>query len=86
MKQKAFEARGDFSAMLDALEETLGDAARMESGAAPRRPPPRVLRKRPVTGLLAAQRHVAAAREAAAGNVNPQLLVAVLGRQLAECL
>jgi DNA polymerase-3 subunit delta' len=86
MKQKAFEARGDFSAMLDALEDTLGDAARVASGAAPRRQPPRVLRQRPMAGLLAAQRHVAAAREAAAGNVNPQLLVAVLGRQLAECL
>jgi hypothetical protein len=29
---------------------------------------------------------VAAAREAAAGNVNPQLLTAVLGDQLGRCL
>jgi hypothetical protein len=86
LKQGPFAARGEFTAMLEALEEVLGEAARAESGAAPRRSTPKGLRKRPLEGLLAAQRHVAVAREAAAGNVNPQLLTAVLGDQLGRCL
>ena len=36
--------------------------------------------------LLRALERVAEAREAAAGNVNPQLLLAVLGVELAEVL
>jgi hypothetical protein len=44
------------------------------------------LKRRSLTGILQAQRHVAEAREAAAGNVNPQLLTAVLGDQLGRCL
>jgi len=86
LKQGAFAARGEFTAMLDALEELLGEAARAESGAAPRRALPKALRRRALAGLLQAQRHVATTREAAAGNVNPQLLTAVLGNQLGRCL
>jgi len=86
LKQGPFAARGEFTAMLDALEEVLGEAARAESGVAPRRVMPKALKRRALTGLLQAQRHVAAAREAAAGNVNPQLLTAVLGDQLGRCL
>jgi hypothetical protein len=41
---------------------------------------------RPVDALLAAQTRVLAAREAAQGNVNPQLLLAVLVEDLAEVL
>jgi len=41
---------------------------------------------RPVSRLLAAQQRVADAREAAQGNVNPQLLVAVLTEDLALAL
>jgi hypothetical protein len=39
-----------------------------------------------VGALLTAQRQVAAAREAAQGNVNPQLLLAVLADELSEVL
>jgi DNA polymerase-3 subunit delta' len=73
-KQNPWSARGDFSAMLDALAETLRDAAREAAGDAKAR------------ALLTALDRVAEAREAAAGNVNPQLLLAVLGEELAEVL
>ena len=87
LKQGPFAARGDFSAMLDALEQTLGDAARAATGIPPRRTLPTALKSpRPVSRLLAAQQRVADAREAAQGNVNPQLLVAVLTEDLALAL
>jgi len=87
LRQGTWSARGDFSAMLDALEQTLGDAARAASGMTPRRALPAALKApRPVSRLLEAQRHVAAAREAAQGNVNPQLLVAGLTEDLARTL
>jgi len=87
LKQGAFAARGDFSAMLDALEQTLGEAARVATGMTPRRALPPALRSpRPVSRLLAAQQRVSDAREAAQGNVNPQLLVAVLTEDLATVL
>lgn len=87
LKQGAFAARGDFSAMLDALEQTLGEAARVATGMTPRRALPPALRlPRPVSRLLAAQQRVSEAREAAQGNVNPQLLVAVLTEDLATVL
>ncbi|HEU4700696.1 MAG TPA: hypothetical protein VFS40_16045 [Gemmatimonadales bacterium] len=87
LKQNPFAARGDFSAMLDALADTLGEAARAAMGERARRPLPRALQEpRDPAALLDAIDRVAAAREAAAGNVNPQLLLAVLGQQLAEVL
>ncbi len=87
LKQGPWAARGDFSAMLDALEQLLSDAARSASGLAPRRSLPSALRApRPVSRLLEAQEYVAVAREAAQGNVNPQLLVAVLTEDLARTL
>ena len=87
LKQGPFAARGDFSAMLDALEQTLGDAARAATGLSPRRALPGALKSpRPVSRLLVAQQRVAEAREAAQGNVNPQLLVAVLTEDLARTL
>ena len=53
----------------------------------PRRALPPALRSpRPVSRLLAAQQRVSEAREAAQGNVNPQLLVAVLTEDLAGVL
>ncbi|HEX3275121.1 MAG TPA: hypothetical protein VHR43_09725 [Gemmatimonadales bacterium] len=87
LKQPPFSARGEFTAMLDALADTLGDAARGALGQPTRRPVPSALRGRaePAALLVALQR-VADAREAAAGNVNPQLLLAVLGEELAEVL
>jgi hypothetical protein len=87
LRQAPWSARGEFTAMLDALAETLGDAARVTLGHAALRPVPPALARRTDAGpLLDAMRHVADAREAAAGNVNPQLLLAVLGEELAGVL
>ncbi len=87
LSQAAFAARGEFSAMLDALADTLGEAARGTMGQAVRRPVPEpLLRHRNPAPLLQAMEKVAEAREAAAGNVNPQVLLAVLGEDLAEVL
>jgi DNA polymerase-3 subunit delta' len=87
LRQPAWAARGEFTAMLDALADTLGEAARGAVGQEPRRPVPVSLRRyRDPKPLLQALEHVADAREAAAGNVNPQLLLAVLGSELAEAL
>ena len=85
--QATFAARGDFAAMLDALAETLGEAARGTMGQPVRRSVPApLLRHRSPEPLLLAMEKVAEAREAAAGNVNPQVLLAVLGEDLAEVL
>ncbi|HET8649387.1 MAG TPA: DNA polymerase III subunit [Gemmatimonadales bacterium] len=87
LKQGSWSARGDFSTMLDALADTLGEAARVAVGEQPRRPVPEgLLRRVSPAPLLAAQELVSQARESAAGNVNPQLLLAVLGGQLARTL
>ena len=87
LKQPAWAARGEFTAMLDAVAETLGEAARGTLGQPVRRPvPPALLRYRSPGPLLQAMEHVADAREAAWGNVNPQILLAVLGEELAEVL
>jgi DNA polymerase-3 subunit delta' len=87
LRQPSWAARGEFTAMLDALAETLGDAARGAVGSPTRRPvPPGLLKHRDPAPLLQAMEHVADAREAAWGNVNPQLLLAVLGEELAEVL
>jgi DNA polymerase-3 subunit delta' len=87
LRQPAWAARGEFTAMLDALAETLGEAARGTLGHEPRRRiPASLLRHRDPKPLLQAMEHVADAREAAAGNVNPQVLLAVLGSELAEAL
>jgi DNA polymerase-3 subunit delta' len=87
LKQNPWAARGDFSAMLDALADLLGDAARAAVGERPARPlPPSLRSPREPQALLDAIDRVADAREAAAGNVNPQLLLAVLGEELAAAL
>jgi DNA polymerase-3 subunit delta' len=87
LKQGAWGARGEFTAMLDALAETLGEAARGTLGQPVRRSVPQaLLRYRDPDPLLKAMEHVADAREAAWGNVNPQVLLAVLGEELAEVL
>jgi DNA polymerase-3 subunit delta' len=87
LKQGAFAARGDFTAMLDALAETLADGARHAAGKPTRGQVPEALRSpRTVESLVAAQSRVLAARETAQGNVNPQLLLAVLAEDLAEVL
>lgn len=87
MRQGVWAARGDFTAMLDALAGHLSDAARQASGIRPRRPVPEPLSKpRSVEALMEAQARVVTARETAQGNVNPQLLLAVLLDDLAEVL
>jgi DNA polymerase-3 subunit delta' len=87
LKQAPWAARGEFTAMLDALAETLSEAARGTVGQPMRRPvPPALMRHRSPEPLLKAMEHVADAREAAWGNVNPQILLAVLGEELAEVL
>jgi hypothetical protein len=73
--------------MLDALAESLGEAARGTMGQPVRRNLPQpLLRHRSPGPLLQAMEKVVEAREAAAGNVNPQVLLAVLGEDLAEVL
>ena len=72
--------------MLDALAETLGEAARSGLGQPGRRPVPAALERAEPGALLQAMERVAVAREAAYGNVNPQVLLAVLGEELAEVL
>jgi hypothetical protein len=86
LKQAPYSARGEFTAMLDALAETLGEAARDGLGQAARRPVPAALKQADPGALLQAMERVAEAREAAYGNVNPQILLAVLGEELAEVL
>ncbi|HTC22985.1 MAG TPA: hypothetical protein VK688_01400 [Gemmatimonadales bacterium] len=87
LRQTPWAARGEFTAMLDALAETLGDAARAALGESPRRALPNALSgRRDPAALIRAIDRVADAREAAAGNVNPQLLLATLGEELAEVL
>jgi DNA polymerase-3 subunit delta' len=87
LRQPAYAARGDFTALLDALAETLSDAARAAGGSKPRRPVPASLKAvRDPAILIGAMQRVSAAREAAAGNVNPQLLLAGLADDLAEVL
>jgi DNA polymerase III subunit delta' len=87
LTQVAYSARGEFAAMLDALADTLGEAARGTMGHPVRRAVPEpLLRHRSPVPLLQAMERVAEAQEAAAGNVNPQVLLAVLGEDLAEVL
>ncbi len=86
LSQNQWSARGDFTAMLDAVADTLNDAAREALGHEPVGEVPRVLRGRSPEALAKASTDVRATRESAQGNVNPQLLIASLGALLAETL
>jgi DNA polymerase-3 subunit delta' len=87
LKQGPWAARGDFTGILDTLADGLGEAARQATGMCPRRPLPEALAKtRPIAALVAAQDRVVRAREAAQGNVNPQLLLVALADDLGEIL
>jgi hypothetical protein len=86
LAQAPWAARGDFTDLLDAVATTLGDVAREAVGGTGAHPIPKALAGREPAALLEAQALVADAREAAQGNVNPQLLLAVLGGDLAEVL
>ncbi len=67
LKQGVAQARGDFTLMLDALTDNLAAAGRL----------------RPSPATAAAIEQVQLTRERAQGNVNPQLLLAVLLDELA---
>ena len=87
LKQGPFAARGDFTAMLDALADSIGEAGRVATGLTSRGALPEILRRsRPLEALLQAGGRVQSAREAAQGNVNPQLLLAQLADDLSEVL
>lgn len=75
LKRGVSQARGEFTVLLDALAAVLAERAR-EAAAAPG------ARQR-TTNAVAAVELVMAAREQAQGNVNPQLLLAVLMDDLA---
>ena len=86
LKQAPWSARGEFSGMLEALGEVLSDASRAALAQEPRRAVPGFLQSRDPAALSRALVLVAEAEEAARGNVNPQLLLAVLGEQLGAAL
>ena len=85
LSQAPASARGEFTALLDAMSQVLADAARGALGERRRRVPP-ALEGRDPDRLVRAMERVNAARETAQGNVNPQLILAVLGEELAETL
>lgn len=86
LKQAPWSARGEFSGMLEALGEALADASRLALAQEPQRPVPGFLGDRDPAALSRALVLVAEAEEAARGNVNPQLLLAVLGERLGATL
>ena len=86
LSQGTFQARGDFTDLLDGLTATFSAAARSDLGGS-NRPIPSVLRDvAPASRFLDALDRVAAAREAAQGNVNPQLVLATVTAEIAEAL
>ncbi len=86
MKQAPWQARGDFSTMLDAMADALSGAARarIEKGGPVKIGAARLLAE-PEPLALAVTR-IQEAREIARGNVNPQVLMAVLAGDLEELL
>ncbi len=82
MRQGTFAARGDFTTMLDAMAERLDSALRAEHGVAGGERLAGYEQAGTET-LLAMLGKVQGARASAQGNVNPQLLLAVLGQDLA---
>lgn len=86
LKQAPWQARGEFSTMLDALAETLSGAARtrVEQGTPVRIGGTRLVAEAEPLALAVCR--VQEAREMARGNVNPQVLMAVLAGDLEELL
>ncbi|MDH5284077.1 MAG: DNA polymerase III subunit [Gemmatimonadota bacterium] len=87
MKQGPYAARGEFTAMLDAVAMLLAEGGRAASGAGGTPSVPEMpAGPRTPRAFVEALGRVAKAREAAQGNVNPQLLLATLADDLAEVL
>jgi DNA polymerase-3 subunit delta' len=82
LRQNPWQARGEFTEMLDALAEELSERARAAVSPAEGRSGGGTEPDR----LLQAIDKVQAARESAQGNINPQLLLAVLADDLTEAL
>jgi len=82
LRQNPWQARGEFTEMLDALAELLSDQARSAIAAAGRQGG----RAADPALVVRAIEKVQAARDAAQGNVNPQLLLATLADDLAGTL
>lgn len=76
MRQGTWAARGEFTALLDAMAEGL--AARAKGAILPGNRVP----SGSAAGMLAGVERVLVARDRAQGNVNPQLLLAVLANEL----
>lgn len=73
LRQPPWSARGDFTALLDELTRQVMERARTAAAAG-----------QPADRHLADLERIAEAREAAQQNVNPQLLLAVLGAGMSE--
>lgn len=73
LRQAPWSARGDFTSMLDDIARRLGDRMRHSAGSGGS-----------LEREFAALDRLAEAREAAQQNVNPQLLLAVLGAEMSE--
>jgi DNA polymerase-3 subunit delta' len=76
LRQNPWAARGEFTALLDALADRLAERAKRVLGGGAR------VTSGNVSGLLAGVERVLVARERAQGNVNPQILLAVLADEL----
>jgi DNA polymerase-3 subunit delta' len=83
MRQGTFAARGDFTTLLDAMADRLESALRAVHGI-PGGDPLKGYEQAAPDALLAMLGKVQTARASAQGNVNPQLLIAVLQQDLAE--
>jgi DNA polymerase-3 subunit delta' len=86
LSQAPAAARGEFTALLDAMSQVLAEAARGSLCAGGQRRVLAALEGRDPERLVRAIERVNAARESAQGNINPQLILAVLGEELAETL
>jgi DNA polymerase III subunit delta' len=82
LRQPSFAARGDFTAMLDALALRIEGAIRSVHGTPGGEALPSLAGASGET-LVTMLERVQKARATAQGNVNPQLLLAVLGQELA---
>lgn len=87
LRQGPWQARGEFSDLLDGLSVALGQATRaLTTPASPASVPESLKAIKEPSRLLSAQHSVDQAREKARGNINPQLLLATLTGELAEAL